>query len=175
MKLDIENTKGVIIAPNGEFLEFGTISYAKVADLTEENYHDTALKKDVLETAWFKNLERELGFTYNKDETIYKQNALLSAKGFVIILNGSTRTVKGEEYNVYCIYTPEIITPKQQLLLEENYQNLKELINRKEGYFEATAFDEDSEYVWSDFVYDLDDFYTRMNLDKQKGENIKSR
>ena len=75
---------------------------------------------------------------------------------------------------MYCIYTPKTLTENQQLLLEENYQGIKELINRKKAYFEATAFDEECEYVWTDLVYNLDDFYNRMNL-KTPEKNFKSR
>lgn len=174
MKLNIEDKKGIVIAPSGDFLEFGTLSYGNVSSLTDDNYHDTALKKDVIETSWFKELEKELNFEYNPNETIYKQNALLSAKGIITILNGSTTTPQGDEYNVYCIYTPKTLTENQQVLLEENYQDIKELIKRKEAYFEATAFDEDCEYVWNDFVYSIDDFYNRMNLKKPEN-NFKTR
>ena len=162
---DIEFVKGILITPDGEEHPFGIHSYADEDKDKDENYHDSAFKNDILSKSWFQKLEQELGFQYT-DDTIHRQAMLLASKGIITLINASDTNSSGEEYNVYCIHTPQQLTQNQRKKLEDNYEGMKELLERKHAYFEANAYKEDESYLWQDFVYDLDEFYDRMNLNR---------
>lgn len=160
---NIEFVKGILITPNGEEHPFGIHSYTD--EDKEENSHDIAFKNNILSAPWFQNLEKELNFQYT-DDTIHRQVMLLASKGIITLINASDTKSSGEEYNVYCIHAPQYLTQNQRKKLEDDYEGIKELVERKHAYFEATAYKEDESYLWQDFVYDLDEFYDRMNLNK---------
>lgn len=170
--VDIEFVKGMLITPDGEEHPFGIHSYDDKDKNKDENCHDTAFKNDILPKTWFKRLEEELGFQYTSD-TVHRQAMIMAAKGVIILINGSDTNSHGEEYNVYCIHTPETITLKQKEKLEDSYAEMKDLLERKHAYFEANAYKEDESYLWQDFVYDLDEFYDRMNLNKIESKGKK--
>lgn len=104
---DIEFVKGILITPDGEEHPFGIHSY--VDEDKDENYHDSAFKNDILSKSWFQQLEQELGFQYT-DDTIHRQAMLLASKGIITLINVSDTNSSGEEYNVYCIHTPQQLT-----------------------------------------------------------------
>ena len=83
------------------------------------------------------------------------------------MLNGSNPNQYGE-YNVYYIHTPKKLSSAQKEVLENDYLSFKEVIERKNAYFEADGFDENENYIWNDFVYNLDEFYDRMNLNREE-------
>lgn len=162
---DIEFVKGILITPDGKLHPFGIHSYDSLDNTNDDNYHDTAFKNDILPKSWFKDLEKKLAFKYTND-TIHRQAMMMASKGVIILINASSTNAQGEEYNVYCIHTPENLTLEQTQLLENDYGKMKELLERKNAYFEANAYKEDESYLWQDYVYDLDEFYGRMNLNK---------
>ena len=164
--LDIEHVKGILIAPDGKQKSFGALLYGTTEDLTEDNYHDVSFNKEILPTTWFQKLQQELNFNYNKEDTIHRQVMVMASKGIITILNCSSITSSQGEYNAYCLHCPEQLTTNQKELLENSYTELKTLIEEKDAYFEATGYDTNEDYIWDDFVYDLDDFYDRMNLCK---------
>lgn len=168
---DIEFVKGILISPDGKEHPFGIHSYDKEYKNNDENDHDAAFKNDILQEPWFKELQHTLGFEYI-DDTVHRQAITMAAKGIITLINASDTTLQGEEYNVYCIHIPKTLTKNQEEVLKNNYTGMKELLERKHAYFEANSYNEDGSYFWEDFVYDLDDFYDRINLNKieQKGK-----
>ncbi len=162
---NIEHVKGILITPNGEKYSFGKHSYESVAKRTDENYHDSAFNNEILPQPWFKKLQEELEFEYTSD-TIHRQLITMASKGIIVLLNGSSTSQQGE-YNVYYIHTPKTLFPAQKEVFEKDYLSFKELIERKNAYFEAAVVDENENYVWNDFIYNLDEFYDRMNLNRE--------
>lgn len=165
--LDLENVKGILISPKGEYRSFGVYKKASIDEMIDENYHDSAFKNDILNTPWFKELEEELGFVYD-EYNIHRQSIKLASKGIVVMLNGSTYNPDSTEYNLYTIQVPQVITQQQEQILSENYIYLKQLIEKTGAYFEGNAYDREENYLWNDIVYDIDTFYDLMNIEKTK-------
>lgn len=163
----IEFVKGLLITPNGEKHAFGTHVYEKVDKRTNKNYHDSAFVNEVLPTPWFQELMGELGIKYDTNKTIHSQWLTFAAKGIIALINASDLNSIGEEYNVYCIHAPQTLTENQREILENDYEKMKDLLERKHAYFEGVAYDKNEDYVF--FVYGLDEFYDEMNLRKTKG------
>ena len=82
------------------------------------------------------------------EETIKKSKSVLKK---LLVDNGYLDNTKSEVLNT--------------VLLEPS---IKEVIERKNAYFEADGFDENENYIWNDFVYNLDEFYDRMNLNREE-------
>lgn len=160
---ELEFVKGILITPDGIIHTFGTHSYNKEDRMDEDKCHDAAFKQDILPTPWFQQLQAELGFQYDGD-TIHRHVMKMASKGIISLINASDTNQKGEEFNVYCIHTPQTLTDAQTQLLEAEYDTLKELLQRKKAYFEAVGYDPEENYIWQGFVFDLDDFYDRMNI-----------
>lgn len=163
---NIEFVKGILITPDGQKHPFGKQSYESVKNPKKENYHDSAFNNEILPQPWFQKLQEELGFEYTTD-TLHRQSMTMAAKGIIVMLNGSNPNQYGE-YNVYCIHTPKKLSSAQKEVLENDYLSFKEVIERKNAYFEADGFDENENYIWNDFVYNLDEFYDRMNLNREE-------
>lgn len=163
---NIEFVKGILITSDGQKHPFGKHSYEPTAKLTDENYHDPAFNDEILPQPWFQQLQKELGFEYTND-TIHRQSAILASKGIIVMLNGSGTNQQGE-YNAYCIHIPENLSSAQKEVLENDYSSFKEVIERKNAYFEADGFDKNANYLWNNLIYDLDEFYDRMGLNREE-------
>ena len=171
----IENAKGLLLTPDGTIHPFGELKYATVSELEGQNEHDSAFLRDIATKPWFQQLEQELGFKYKLDNkiNIHRQTPLMSGKGIVIILNDSSLTAQDEEYNWYTFQFPETITQAQQEVLENSYQALKQLIEKKHSYVDGMAYDTNGNDAWSNVnfnVDNLDEIYDRMNLNKSIGK-----
>lgn len=171
----IENAKGLLLTPDGEIHLFGELKYATVSELEEKNEHNPAFLTDIVTKPWFQQLQQELGFKYkiNNEINIHRQTPLMAGKGIVMILNDSSLTTQDVEYNWYTFQLPEILTSAQQEVLENSYQDLKELIERKHSYVDGMAYDTNGNDAWTDVnfnVDNLDKIYDRMNLNKSIGK-----
>ncbi len=169
--LDIEHKKGILITPDGSIHPFGIQKYGRVEELIDENYHDTAFIMDIANKPWFYALQKELGFVYNVKDTFHRQIEELAQKGIITILNGSTQTTSQLEYNLFCIHTPEELTDNQVQTLEDAYEELKEVTERKSAYVESMAYTKEKNHAWSTYVYGLDEFYDTMHLAKGRKKN----
>ena len=82
--MDLKRCKGIFIDIDGSEHAFGTMKYAHVSDLDDDNYHDEAFKKDLLNTEWFKSLN----FDYSGNIKEWQKKLGIGIK-FVKELEGS--------------------------------------------------------------------------------------
>ncbi len=65
--MDLENVLGIVISKDGKMHPFGEVKLAEVTELSDENFHDSAFKNDILPSLWFQNLESNLERVYDSN------------------------------------------------------------------------------------------------------------
>ena len=138
--LDIENVNGIIIAPDGSFRKFGTYKDVPLKEMTDDNFHDTSFKIDLANSSWFKRLKKECGIDYINNVCVSAMK--WTENGVITMINAGAR-----EMEAYCILIPTKISIKQKRLLEKNYENIKNQIQRNDAFFEGYIFDEDGNLI----------------------------
>lgn len=163
--LDIESVKGIIIAPNGTFKSFGVHSDD---ELDEMNFHDTSFKIDLANSSWFKRLKKECGIDYINN--VCASAMKWTENGVITMINAGAR-----EMETYCILIPTKISIKQKRLLEKNYENIKNQIQRNDAFFEGYIFDEDGNLTLFSPIYSQDILYDflGMSIKKSKVKKLK--
>lgn len=166
--MNIEDVKGILIDRDGGLHPFGKNVMAHVKDMSDDNFHESSFKKDVLPTSWFKGLN----YDYN-GENIFTLIDDLSMIGIVGVLNCSSLTANGEEFISYAITTPSELSSEQKKVFSDNYEHLKELLDGEDRYFEAEGHDKLGNYCWDDNIYSLDEFYDKLEIDKKIKGKVK--
>ena len=110
--MDLKRRKGIFIDVDGSEHAFGTVKYALASELEDDNYHDDAFKKDLLNTEWFKSLNFDYSGNINADIIP------LARIGIISVLNACGLNANGTEYNAYAIAVPDKVRDAQKELLE---------------------------------------------------------
>lgn len=165
--LDIESVKGIIIAPNGTFKSFGVYSDDELDDL---NFHDTSFRVDLVNSRWFKKLQKKCNIDYSKN--VCAEAIKWASKGVITLINAGARGMA-----IYYALVPINVSLKQKRLLEKNYDNIKGQIQRNEAYFEGYVFSEDGNSSLLSPIYSQDVLYDflGMSIKKSKVKTLKSR
>lgn len=167
--MDLKNVKGIVITPEGDCHSFGKQKYATVEELGDENYHDTAFAAEIAKSDWFQSFIKMSNSNYTGDN-IYRESMALAGLGLVFLFNASSLTARNTEYHSYFIQCPNEPTENQKNVLQDNYEQLAGLVESESAYFEGTAFTEEGDYAWQDFVVDIDSFYEKLEIPKTKGK-----
>ena len=160
--MDLKRRKGIFIDVDGSEHAFGTVKYALASDLEDDNYHDEAFKKDLLNTEWFKSLNFDYSGNINADIIP------LARIGIVSVLNACGLNANGTEYNAYAIAVPDKLSDAQKELLEREYPHIKETIDSSEAilFGEVISGPDDSEPI-----YNLDELYDYCGLKRVEKDN----
>lgn len=153
--VDLKKRKGIFVDVDGSEHAFGTMKYALAAELEDDNYHDDAFKKDLLNTEWFKSLNFDYSGNINADITG------LAKIGIITFINACSLNVNGTHYNAYAIAIPKKVSDSQRGFLEREYSNIKEAIDSTEAYLfgEVISGSDDTEPF-----YNLDELYDYCGL-----------
>lgn len=138
---------------------FGTMKYAHVSDLDDDNYHDDAFRKDILNTEWFKSL----GFDYSGN--INADIAGLAEIGIITLINACSLNPNGTHYNSYVIAIPENLSDNQRDFLEEEYSYIKSVIDSDQAYLFGEVINDSGE---NNTFYYLDELYDHFDLRRNK-------
>ena len=76
------------------------------------------------------------------------------------------RQVRQLRYDVFVEEEGASATDEQKNFFKENYQYLRELNNKPNTIFEATAYNQDRSSVWRTCVDNLDQFYELLHINK---------
>lgn len=158
--LNIENVKGIIIAPNGTFKSFGVHSDD---ELDEMNFHDSSFKIDLANSSWFKRLKKECNIDYINN--VCASAIGWTSNGIITMINAGTK-----EMEAYCMLMPMKISIKQKRLLEKNYENIKNQIQRNDAFFEGYIFGEDGNLNLSSPIYSQDILYDFLGMSIKKSK-----
>lgn len=153
--MDLKKRKGIFIDVDGSEHAFGTMKYALASELEDDNYHDDAFKKDLLNTEWFKSLNFDYSGNINADIVD------LARIGVITLINACSLNANGTRYNAYAMAFPENISDAQRNLLEREYSNLKETIDNSEGYLFGEVISGSDE---TEAFYNLDELYDYCGL-----------
>lgn len=153
--MNIKTHKGIFIDKEGISHPFGTMKLAHASELKNDNYHDDAFKKDILNTDWFQNLNFEYSGNINAD---IKRLAQI---GIITIINACSLNPNGTAYNAYVIEFPQNLTDKQKQTMQQEYQNIKTIIDNDEAYLFAEVEDGKNNQI-----YFLDEFYDYVGLNQ---------
>ena len=155
--LDLETVKGIVITKDGNYYPFGKQQSPDQKVLTSDNYHDTAFKKDIVPQKWFQDLNYNFSI-----QNMYYHTTELSSKGLIFIFHD----VIPPNNPIYIIQTTINLTDEQKNFFKENYQYLRELNNKPNTIFEATAYNQDRSSVYRTCVDNLDQFYELLHIKK---------
>ena len=158
--MDLKRCKGIFIDIDGSEHAFGTMKYAHVSDLDDDNYHDDAFRKDILNTEWFKSL----GFDYSGN--INADIAGLAEIGIITLINACSLNPNGTHYNSYVIAIPENLSDNQRDFLEEEYSYIKSVIDSDQAYLFGEVINDSGE---NNTFYYLDELYDHFDLRRNKG------
>lgn len=164
--MDLENVLGIVISKDGEMHPFGKFKLAEVSELSEENFHDPSFKNEVVPSQWFQDLESNLENFYDSNQTLRKQIFdMTNYHGLTFLLNANNLKPDNEPFYCYTIQCPFDLSDETRECLENNYDYLKNLIDRQQALFEGEPY-LDGAYIWNESAYNIDDFYDKMGLAK---------
>ena len=158
--MDLKRCKGIFIDIDGGEHAFGTMKYAHVSDLDDDNYHDDAFRKDILNTEWFKSL----GFDYSGN--INADIAGLAEIGIITLITACRLNPNGTHYNSYVIAIHENLSDNQRDFLEEEYYYIKSVIDSDQAYLFGEVINDSGE---NNTFYYLDELYDHFDLRRNKG------
>lgn len=160
--MDLKRCKGIFIDIDGSEHAFGTMKYAHVSDLDDDNYHDEAFKKDLLNTEWFKSLNFDYSGNINADIVG------LAGIGVITLINACSLNPNGTRYNAYAIAVPEKVSDSQRELLEREYSNIKETLDSTEAILFGEVINGSDN---NELFYNLDELYDYCGLKRVEKDN----
>lgn len=165
--MDIKSVKGIIIPKDGIPHPFGTMNFAPVNKLTDDNYHDTAFKQDIMQKTWY----QLLGISYDYSKSMHNQLPELAEQGLMLILNCSSLNSRGERVCNYEIICSNDLSVNQRKTLEENYDYLNSQIEEDKAWFYAEIVNDVNDINKNIPAYNISDFYDNLNLSKEKSKH----
>lgn len=93
---------------------------------------------------------------------MYYHTTELSSKGLIFIFHDIIPPNKP----IYIIQTTINLTDEQKKFFKENYPYLRELNNKPNTIFEATAYNQDRISAWRTCIDNLDQFYELLHINK---------
>ncbi len=160
--MNLEQVNAIMIWEDGIPHSFGENRMAPPSELGDENYHTTSFLMQVYPSEWF----QETGYPYQTNQSFGRQMGDLSAYGFTILCNASSKITNQEDYYCFMINTPINISENTRNYLSSIYPELKELIETHHAFFQGTAYEENGDYAWATQAFDLDEFYDKLGLQK---------
>ena len=161
--MNLDEVNAILVWKDGEPHSFGDKKMLTPDELDESNYHDFSFMQEIYPDSWFK----DTGYPYNDTIPFSNQMEMMTAYGFTIICNTSSRVTGQEDYYCYLVYVPENMSDNVKEYLESIYDSFKGLIDEHHALFQAVVINETGGYG-SQFMFYLDDLYDKLGLNKGK-------
>ena len=162
--MELEHVNGIIVWEDGIPHSFGVNKMASPKELTDENYHSTSFLIDIYPKKWFQDTE----YPYDQKLGFGRQLGDLASFGFVTLCNTSSRITDQDDYYCFLINAPINISDNAKDYLTSIYEDFKELLERKQAYFQGTAYLENGDYAWKSPAFTLEEFYDKLEIPKAK-------
>ena len=162
--MNLEQVNGIIIWEDGIPHSFGENKMLPPSELSDENYHTTSFLRDIYPTSWF----QDTLYPYQKNQSFGRQMGDMSAYGFTILCNASSRITNQEDYYCFMMNTPVELSDNTREYLTSIYEELNELIEKHQAFFQGTIYEKNGDYALDSPIFTLDEFYEKLNIQKGK-------
>ena len=155
-KMNLNEVAGIVITSDGVAHPFGRSDEAIGGQ--NEISHEEYFSKEIASKDWFK----ALGIEYDS-QNLYYQIPDMTKYGLSFVINGSSVSNNERDVYAYCIFVPDEMSLETKEYFSKNYEELKNLLEKDQAFFQADSF-HNGEYINKSPFDSLDEFYTAMNI-----------
>ena len=158
--MNLDQVNAMLVLEDGSVHPFGIKKMLPPSQLGDENYHDSSFMQEVYHRLWFRKTE----FPFRREDGFSRQMGDMAGFGITILCNSSYALTDGNSYYCYLINVPEDISEPVRNYLSEVYPYIKGLILEHDAYFQGSIFLPNGDYVQDGNIFDIDEFYERLNI-----------
>ncbi len=154
--MNLEDVAGIIITPDGipHFFGESDLKIGEVNPISHEEYFE----KEVATSKWFK----DLNIPYNKNN-LYLSILDMTRFGLSFIINASNVSHNENDTFSYVIFTPSNLTDQVKEYFSNNYQELKNIIEKNNAFFQADII-RDGDYSNQAPFDNIDEFFQNIGI-----------